>query len=535
MSVIQSISVSPKNITLMVGQWNHDARVEIFPSNDACGEIEWYSDDTAIAGVHPTNGYICGNAPGTTRIHAFTTQGNALCDYITVTVIPVPVESICVNEGDITLQNGTYTLLTATTYPPNATNPEVEWNSVDDRIVYVDAATGFVLATRVGETKICAVSKQNNDVRGCCTVTVIPPIPVTGVQITSSAPKTMNVGDTAILEADVLPSNAANRTVRWSSSDPSVATVNAETGEVTALKGGEVAIFATAADNQLFDVCTITVNFCGGANYRDVTQHTLELEDDGYYVCSKCGYRIKSPALQDKEVLNKSDFLAIVSLYHEYVVVVEKYPIYAERLLAMIDAIRGLPENNHKYDYCDNTGKYFPEYDASFDSFRMYVNVSKGSCSGEWILLNSMFAIGGAVIPPPYSLMYSAISSALLQEHPGATGFSGTNILNAYVVDYLKEENLISKEIAGAISVLFALDNIFNGSSCTSECYNINIVMLSKSAPYDCYQIKYHFSNGVKSLGRYSEYTVDGLNTVEPNVDYIDHVNNREYRIQGEE
>ena len=44
---------------------------------------------------------------------------------------------------------------------------------------------------------------------------------------------------------------------------------------------------------------TISTEYCDGSNYRDVTKHKMVLQCDGYYVCSKCGYRVKSPELEE--------------------------------------------------------------------------------------------------------------------------------------------------------------------------------------------------------------------------------------------
>lgn len=48
---------------------------------------------------------------------------------------------------------------------------------------------------------------------------------------------------------------------------------------------------------------------CGGEDYRDVTRHDMILGEDGYYQCSVCGYRVKCPGLQDKEILSFHDML----------------------------------------------------------------------------------------------------------------------------------------------------------------------------------------------------------------------------------
>jgi uncharacterized protein (TIGR02145 family) len=67
----------------------------------------------------------------------------------------------------------------------------------------------------------------------------------------------LDAGDTLLLTATVLPENAANKTVIWSSSNASVATVS--NGLVTAVDSGSAMIVATTQDQNKSAVCTITV------------------------------------------------------------------------------------------------------------------------------------------------------------------------------------------------------------------------------------------------------------------------------------
>lgn len=67
----------------------------------------------------------------------------------------------------------------------------------------------------------------------------------------------MTEGDTTQITANVLPANASNRTVSWSSSEPTVAEVDAN-GNVTAIKEG-TAIITAKTVNNLTASCVITV------------------------------------------------------------------------------------------------------------------------------------------------------------------------------------------------------------------------------------------------------------------------------------
>ena len=96
-------------------------------------------------------------------------------------------------------------------------------------------------------------------------------VPVTGIEV-CPASKTMNVGETFTLCADVCPQNATNKSVIWCSSDESVATVGAYTGYVMAKKAVSATITATAIDgNGANDTCHLLV------------KELVTIEKDGNY------------------------------------------------------------------------------------------------------------------------------------------------------------------------------------------------------------------------------------------------------------
>lgn len=67
----------------------------------------------------------------------------------------------------------------------------------------------------------------------------------------------LRVGDTAMLEATVSPSDTRNKTVTWESGNPLVATVDQQSGLITAVKTGTTQITASVGDKK--EVCTLTV------------------------------------------------------------------------------------------------------------------------------------------------------------------------------------------------------------------------------------------------------------------------------------
>jgi hypothetical protein len=84
-----------------------------------------------------------------------------------------------------------------------------------------------------------------------------PTIEVTSVEVTPSDATLTTIGETVALQATVMPENATDKSVVWTSSNAAVATVDATSGVVTAVSEGAANITATAGGQS--DKATITV------------------------------------------------------------------------------------------------------------------------------------------------------------------------------------------------------------------------------------------------------------------------------------
>ncbi len=84
----------------------------------------------------------------------------------------------------------------------------------------------------------------------------IDPVKVTGVSVSPSR-LTVNTGESASLSATVRPENATNKSVRWESEDPDIASVSG--GVVRGLKKGVTTIRAITVDGGYRDYCIVTV------------------------------------------------------------------------------------------------------------------------------------------------------------------------------------------------------------------------------------------------------------------------------------
>lgn len=92
-------------------------------------------------------------------------------------------------------------------------------------LVIFDERSGTVFTYKDGTVKIRAKAQDGSGVRGYCEVTVRSTA-VTGISLNKSSYTFDEVGKSAYLYANVMPSNATNKSVTWSSSDDSVISVN---------------------------------------------------------------------------------------------------------------------------------------------------------------------------------------------------------------------------------------------------------------------------------------------------------------------
>ena len=181
-------------------------------------------------------------------------DGGTLTGDVTGTVI-YKVTGVSLNKTSTELTVGQSETLTATITPDNATNKNVTWSSDNQNVATVDA-NGNVTAVGAGTAQI-TVTTADGSFTDTCQVTVNGvTVPVTGVSLDKTE-LTLTEGGSETLVATITPDNAANKTVTWTSSNPSVATVN--NGEVTAVSAGEATITVTTADGGFTAECTVTV------------------------------------------------------------------------------------------------------------------------------------------------------------------------------------------------------------------------------------------------------------------------------------
>ena len=166
----------------------------------------------------------------------------------TPTPAPVPPTSIVLNKTSAEMYNDDpvgQVQLTAQVLPANATDKSVVWSSSNDSIAYVDE-NGLVKIGNSGVATITCRSGSSPEVLATFTITVKQRVEEVYVQADGSAAAP---GETIQLSALCFPTNSENKSVKWTSSDSTVATVS-ESGLVTGVKCGTAIITAAAQDGS---------------------------------------------------------------------------------------------------------------------------------------------------------------------------------------------------------------------------------------------------------------------------------------------
>ena len=261
---VESVTLSPSAITLTPGSSMY-LTATVYPENATNQEITWDSDNIAIVRAYP-GGQIFTSALGTATVTVTTVDGGftATC-VVTVQEDEVHVESIILSPTRLDLHLGETGTLQPVITPPNASNQQVTWTSNNESIATVDA-NGVVTAVSVGNTYITATTEDGGHT--ALATVYVTTVPVESITIDPPI-ISMNVGETRALTATVLPENATDQTIVWTSLNPAIASVD-ENGVVTALReGGSTGIMASCGGQTA--ICDVRI-------YAPVTGVAVEPE-----------------------------------------------------------------------------------------------------------------------------------------------------------------------------------------------------------------------------------------------------------------
>ena len=187
---------------------------------------------------------------------------------------PTYPDSITVS-GTSPISIGDTTQLTVN-YSPNTTNVQNVTYSSSNTAVATVSATGLVTGVSAGTAVITATAEAANSTTVSNTISIkVNAISVTSVSLNASS-ASIKAGKTTTLVPTILPSNATNKSVNWSTSNSSVATVSG--GLVTGVAAGTATITATTVDGNKTATCVVTVTASSSASAWQLVDSASSLQ-----------------------------------------------------------------------------------------------------------------------------------------------------------------------------------------------------------------------------------------------------------------
>lgn len=193
---------------------------------------------------------------------------------------PIEVTSLSIDPSSIQIDKGSNAILNVV-FNKNASTPEnmnVFWSSSDTDIVTVEGNGNLHTATITGKkggTAVVMVVSQDGLYSATCTVSVREP--VTGVTLNETSITASLSQKQFQLVPTVLPAgDGVNRNVTWSSTDPSVLTVD-KNGLVTYKGTGYASVICTTDDGGYQAFCNFYVNIPVESLKLDYTDEIMSI------------------------------------------------------------------------------------------------------------------------------------------------------------------------------------------------------------------------------------------------------------------
>jgi len=203
------------------------------------------------------------------------------------------ITSLELNTTSVSMINGGTYQIEATITPSNATNKTLRYTSNNTSVATV-SSSGLITGIAGGETTVTVTTTDGSNISKSIDVIVRQQISNVELDINSAS---IDVGESVIVNATITPSNAYIKTLKWESSNDSVATVN--NGIITGIAPGVAVITATTQDgtaienkiNVTVKGYTITYNTDGGTLPSDaITSYHASTETFSLPTPTKTGY-----------------------------------------------------------------------------------------------------------------------------------------------------------------------------------------------------------------------------------------------------
>ena len=241
---VTSIKFSSKNQSTVVGKALNIAELAtVLPENATEQGLSFAIDNKELADIDE-NGILNAKARGNVTVTVTSKENVDSPKSATLKVrINQPVTSLTLAESEFNVGNGSTYKVEYVIGPEEADDKSVTWSSENPEVATV-SNSGSVKGVNTGTTTITCTANDGSGLSASAKVTVITAVKKVAFDDKNVA---LTVGNTKKLSAIVTPENATDPSVKWISSDTSIATIDS-TGKVTANKTGTCVITAEAKD-----------------------------------------------------------------------------------------------------------------------------------------------------------------------------------------------------------------------------------------------------------------------------------------------
>lgn len=262
--IVSKIEIEKNEISIKVSE-QYALKVLHYPNDLPTPEYNYESSNTAIA-IVTENGIVKGISYGNATITIIGKENPALKTSCKISVEHIKPTKISLDNSTLNVNIGDSKKINYVIEPSNATLSNVEWSSSNTNVATVDA-NGNIIANTIGEVDIKA-KITDTDVFAICKVKVVPiavtgiTISVTGLDLNESFIRTnVLVGNELVITPTILPQNATNKEVTYTSSNTNVAEVKLTDGSyrIVAKEKGFSEIKATTIDGSHTATCEVTV------------------------------------------------------------------------------------------------------------------------------------------------------------------------------------------------------------------------------------------------------------------------------------
>ncbi|MHB1454767.1 MAG: Ig-like domain-containing protein [Saccharofermentanales bacterium] len=249
--LVTEVLMSMESIEMAIGD-TLDLQASSLPAETEGVQFQWYSTNDAAASVDQ-NGRVMALATGQGYITARALDGSGKIGWTRITVVSGSPKVVITAKPDMMFPGYSYTLA-ATMMPVEILDKRVVWQSADPAVAAI-TEDGVLTALTAGKVAITATSMAYPMLSASYEAEILVPSSAVVLDCTEI---TIYKGTPATLSAQILPEDAALKTVSWTSGNNSIATVD-EHGVVTGQKIGETVVTAVSGDGFSHASCIVKV------------------------------------------------------------------------------------------------------------------------------------------------------------------------------------------------------------------------------------------------------------------------------------